>query len=71
VLEASQLVRVTPFVRPSAVHTLVTWGTLGFREVTYRATNGRYLAGQVNDDRSVARPPEGPMGPSGGPVSPR
>ncbi len=71
ILEPSYLVRVTPFVKPSAIITLVTWGTLGFRELTYRATNARYMAGRENPDRAVMRPPEGPLGASRGPVSAR
>lgn len=71
ILEASYLVRVTPFIKPSAILTLVTWGTLGFRELTYRATNGRYMAGRENPGRAVTRPPEGPFGASKGPVSTR
>jgi len=58
ILEPSHLVRVTPFVQPSASLTLVTWGTLGFSELTYRTTNGRYMAGRENPDRVVARPPD-------------
>jgi len=68
ILEASLLVRVTPFVRPTAVLILVTWGMLGFGELTYRAANGRYLAGHENPDRVVARPPQGPLGPAKGPL---
>jgi hypothetical protein len=70
-LEVSFLVRVTPFVKPSAALTLVTWGQLGFRELSWRAANSRYMAGAENPDWSVARPPEGPQGPSKGPVSPK
>lgn len=71
ILEPSYLIRVTPFIKPSAILTLVTWGTLGFRELTYRTTNGRYMAGRENPDRAVARPPDGPLSASRGPVSPR
>ena len=71
ILEQSLLVRVTPFVRPSSVLLLVTWGTLGFGELVYRTANGRYLAGQENPDRVVARPPAGMMGPPKGAAGPR
>jgi len=71
ILEPSYLVRVTPFVKPSAILTLVTWGTLGFSELTYRTTNERYMAGRENPDRVVTRPPDGPLSASRGPVSPR
>jgi hypothetical protein len=62
VLEPSFLVRISPYVKPSALLTLVTWGDLGFREVHYRAANSRYMAGEENPDTAVTRPPEGPGG---------
>jgi hypothetical protein len=71
VLETSYLVRVTPFVKASATITLVTWGTLGFRELHYRAANSRYLAGRENPDCAVTRPPVGPHGPAKSPAAPR
>lgn len=71
VLESSYLVRVTPIVRASAILTLVTWGTLGFRDLHYRAANSRYLAGRENPECAVTRPPEGPNGPAKAPVAPR
>jgi hypothetical protein len=49
-------------VKASAFMTLVTWGTLGFGELHYRAANSRYLAGRENPDWAVSRPPEGPHG---------
>ena len=70
ILEGSPLVRVTPFVRPSAALILATWGGLGFGELLYRAANSRYLAGRENPDRVVARAPEGPRGPAKGPAAP-
>jgi hypothetical protein len=70
-LEASYLVRIAPFVKPSAILTQVTWGTLGFKELHYRGANSRYMAGQENPDCAVSRPPEGPHGPARGPSSPR
>jgi hypothetical protein len=65
VLDPSYLVRISPHVKPSAILTLVTWGTLGFRELHYRAANSRYLAGRENPDCALGRPPEGPGGPGG------
>jgi hypothetical protein len=62
VLEPSFLVRISPYVKPTAHLTLVTWGSLGFRELHYRAANSGYLAGQENPDTAVGRPPEGPTG---------
>jgi len=58
-LQASELVRVTPVVKPLAL-TLVTWGQLGFTELSYRSSNSRYTAGKENPDWAVSRPPEGP-----------
>jgi ATP-dependent DNA ligase len=63
-LVTSDLVRVSPVVRPTAVLTLVTWGQQGFAELSYRAANSRYTAGSENADWAVARPPEGPHGPA-------
>ena len=40
--------------------TLVSWGTLGFREISYRASNSRYLAGEVNPDWAIAKSPDSP-----------
>ena len=56
VLEESYLVRVTPFVRPSAILTLVTWGIARLRRscATARA-NSRYLPGRENPDWAVGR----------------
>jgi hypothetical protein len=62
VLEESYLVRRSPFIRPSSVLTLVTWGSLGFRELSYRASNSRYLPGQENADWAITRAPDAPVG---------
>jgi len=68
-LVASELVRVSPTVKATAMLTLVTWGQLGFAEISYRAANSRYAAGEENPDWAVTRPPDGPQGPSNGPVT--
>jgi ATP-dependent DNA ligase len=60
VLAESFLARVSTFVRPSAVMTLVSWGTLGFGELSYRASNSRYLADEANEDWAIARTPDSP-----------
>ena len=70
VLDESYLVRLSAFVRPSAVLTLVTWGALGFRDLSYRAANSRYLPGQENPDWAVTRAPDAPIGVPK-PVAPR
>ncbi|MEI7744725.1 MAG: hypothetical protein WCK58_13370 [Chloroflexota bacterium] len=71
VIIPSVLVRVTPYIKPSAKLTLVTWGQLGFEELAYRAANSRYTAGAENPDYAMGMPPMGPQGPSRGPVSKR
>jgi hypothetical protein len=70
VLEESFLVRRSAFVRPSSVLTLVTWSSLGFADLSYRASNSRYLAGSENPDWVVARAPDSPVG-MPKPVAPR
>jgi hypothetical protein len=62
VLEESYLVRLSAFVRSSAVSTLVGWGALGFADLSYRAANSRYLAGRENPDWAIARAPDAPIG---------
>ena len=63
VLSESFLVRVSTFVRPTAAMTLVSWGTLGFSELSYRGSNSRYLAGRTNDEWAIAKAPTSPTGP--------
>ncbi|HEY3335902.1 MAG TPA: hypothetical protein VGK16_11780 [Candidatus Limnocylindrales bacterium] len=70
VLDESYLVRRSAIVRPSAVLTLVTWGALGFKDLSYRGANSRYLAGQENPDWAVTRAPDAPQG-MPKPVAPR
>ena len=70
VLDESFLVRRSAFVRPSAVLTLVTWGSLGFGDLSYRAANSRYLPGEENPDWAIARAPDAPIGVPK-PVAPR
>ena len=70
VLDESFLVRVSAYVRPSAVLTLVAWGTLGFRDLSWRSANSHYLPDEVNDDWAVARAPQAPTGPSKSPTAP-
>lgn len=66
---SSELARITPVVRKSAILTLVTWGQQGFTELSFKAANSRYAAGEENPDWAVGKPPEGPQGPAKGPVS--
>jgi hypothetical protein len=51
---------VSAFVRLSAVMTLVSWGTLGFSDLSYSASNSRYLAGRVNEDWAITKAPASP-----------
>jgi hypothetical protein len=57
VIDETHLVRVSPFVTEAAIGTHVTWATMGFRALHYRAANSRYRAGEENPDCSVAPPP--------------
>src|SRR5262245_18832446 len=67
VLGESFLVRVSAFVRPSSEATLISWGSLGFKELSYRASNSRYLMGAENPDWAIARAPQTPSGALKGP----
>lgn len=62
ILLPSHLVRVTPFVRPTAAPTLATWGPLKLAELSYLAANSRYLAGRENPDWALGRAPDSPPG---------
>jgi ATP-dependent DNA ligase len=55
-LEPSTLVRITPFVRPPIGQYVVTWRSLGFGALAYKAANSRYIPDGRNDDWSI-----GPM----------
>lgn len=70
VLDESFLVRRSAYVRPSAQLTLITWGSLGFRDLSYRAANSRYLAGREQPDWAIGRAPDAPVG-TPKPVAPR
>ena len=70
VLTESLLVRISAIVRPSAHQTLVTWGALGFSDLSYRAANSRYLAGREQPDWAVARAPDTSPG-AARPAAPR
>ena len=60
ILAESFLVRVSAFVRPSAMMTLVSWASLGFQELSYRAANSRYVAGEINDGWAIVKAPDTP-----------
>ena len=50
VLEESELVRRTAFVRPPVDPWLGTWRSIGFTELAYKAANSRYRPGEPNPD---------------------
>ena len=56
-LQQAELVRVTPFVRPPGASFITTWRDLGFSELAYKGTNGRYTPGGRGDDWSRIRMP--------------
>jgi ATP-dependent DNA ligase len=49
-LEAGNLVRITPFVRPPVGSLALTWHAQGFRELAYKPANGRYHPGGGQSD---------------------
>ena len=56
VLQPSFLVRISPYVKPSAKLTLVGWGDLGFGELHYRAANSALHRGR-GEPRPRREPP--------------
>lgn len=70
VIEPSDLVRLSPWVKPSAKVVLVSWGTLGFGTLSWRSVNSRHLAGRENPDWAMGRAPASPM-PGPKPTAPR
>lgn len=56
-LQPSELVRITPFVRPPIGTFLASWRGLGFRTLVYKAANSRYIPNERNDDWSVVTMP--------------
>jgi bifunctional non-homologous end joining protein LigD len=56
-LKESELVRVTPFVRPPIGSLLNTWRGSGFDALAYKGANSRYTPGARNDDWSIVRMP--------------
>ena len=57
VLEESELVRRTAFVRPPIDPWLGTWRSIGFGPMAYKAANSRYRPGQANPDWVTVRIP--------------
>src|SRR3954466_1758207 len=71
VVAESELVRLSAFVRPGATGSVLGWRALGFDAIVYRAANGRYRPGEVNELCTVARIPSGQQGGGAGPPGPR
>jgi hypothetical protein len=57
VLGEAELVRLGAYVRPPVDPWIGTWRALGFHSIAYKAANGRYRPGDVNDGWAIARIP--------------
>jgi ATP-dependent DNA ligase len=57
VLGEDELVRRGVYVRPPVDAWLASWRSLGFRELAYKAANGRYAPGETNDTWALVRIP--------------
>jgi hypothetical protein len=57
VLDEAELVRLGAYVRPPVDPWIGTWRALGFHSIAYKAANGRYRPGDVNDGWAIARIP--------------
>ena len=57
VLTEGALVRRTPYVRQPAGTFIITWRSLGFDGLAYKAANSRYRPGAPNDDWCLAPMP--------------
>lgn len=58
VLDESELVRRTAFVRPPVDPWIGTWRSIGFSLLAYKAANSRYHPGQPNPEWATARIPQ-------------
>ncbi len=54
VLEVGELVRITPYVRPPIGSQAMSWRALGFRELVYKPSNGRYRTDGRPGDWAIA-----------------
>jgi bifunctional non-homologous end joining protein LigD len=60
-IEPTELVRVTPFVRPPAGSFLATWQASGLNRLAYKGVNSRYRPGERNEEwASVTMPSRAP-----------
>jgi ATP-dependent DNA ligase len=53
----TELVRRGAYVRLPVDTWLASWRALGFRELAYKAANGRYVPGGINDSWAIVRIP--------------
>lgn len=56
-LAQTDLVRITPFIRPPIGSFITTWRSAGFIALAYKAANSRYRPSARNDDWSIVRMP--------------
>jgi ATP-dependent DNA ligase len=56
-LDQTEIVRITPFVRPPVGTFLNTWRSLGFTETAWKGANSRYFPGESNQDWCISPMP--------------
>jgi ATP-dependent DNA ligase len=56
-LDQSEIVRITPFVRPPVGTFLNTWRSLGFTETAWKGANSRYYPGESNQEWCISLMP--------------
>lgn len=57
-LREGELVRITPFVRPPIGTFMMSWRTLGFGALAFKASNSRYVPNEANDDWAASPIPQ-------------
>jgi ATP-dependent DNA ligase len=56
-LEAGEIVRITPFVRPPLGTFVATWRSLGFEDLAYKSANSRYHPSGSNEEWALVPMP--------------
>jgi bifunctional non-homologous end joining protein LigD len=56
-LDQTEIVRVTPFIRPPVGTFLNTWRSLGFTETAWKGANSRYYPGESNQEWCISPMP--------------
>ena len=56
VVVGSELVRISPYVRPPLQRWMPSWSAIGFTGAVLKAANSRYLPGALAEDWYVAQP---------------